>query len=120
MNFLVGRQFVAVVAKLSLKQQSVIDINLKLFSKELLFNMSNLENMTVSLILKKNGKEEKRNIYHIKLLFLYHPIFEIKYICTVKVEGYIATKSVRNAILSQIDNILSWYKIAIHRLTELF
>lgn len=49
-NFLVGRQFVAVVAKLSLKQQSVIDINLKLFSKELLFNMSNLENMTVSLI----------------------------------------------------------------------
>lgn len=32
-NFLVGRQFVAVVAKLSLKQQSVININLKLFSK---------------------------------------------------------------------------------------
>lgn len=64
-NFLVGRQLVAVVAKLSLKQQSVIDINLKLFSKELLFNMSNLENMTVSLISKKKrkGREKKHLPY---------------------------------------------------------
>lgn len=40
---------------------------------------------------------------------------------TTKVECYIVTTSptsVRNAILFQIDNILSWYKIVKHRLLD--